>query len=489
MSSNFYESDGDRSNQASISADIYLDRIPPQPSGGIYYKAGATGAPSSVLRGDLILVIVGQDNMVTATGRLSSTGFASLAHRLIPPEDKVDEFCAQFRCVGVSKNHKTDPDGFFGPNHGSYRIGSSQVAVQIAGSCTLAYTGDRPVMVGDLLMWSPPEYNPNYRRDERPLPVLGPLHWSICNSTLRLVCLKMIQLQTAKIPLPVVSSESNILNDQGLTDQLWSNAASQRKRKILVLIMSGLVILAKRGYITILTPKVTKATAYKERLIHKVEKAMSGGISDEDVGKSTRTAHEEYKKAMNSLKENPESDGENGHFYKFNPLHLNNSNVLTRGLEGGMEIVNREDHFTIVSETIIGENTLPEAMNRDNNLEQSLVWMIRKFGLDGSTTFNRGRIENTILDILKLTSASVLPQEDVDQYTRSRYGMFGNSSKPMDNFKHHLKTFLAQEEISHMKMRDTLFKRVVGQALSSVHSAEENGGDRKIDVNLGITIY
>ena len=495
-----YEYDGSRSNQAAVTIDLYVQPVPGKSSDtrGHYYKSGAENAQSAVLRGDWAVVEVDRNLMMTESGPLNSACFASFANREAPSVDDPDAFCNKYRVVGAFKNTMTNPeDAFFAAHQGIPRIASQQAAIQAAGSCTVPYTRNQPVMIGDPVIWYPPEVKPSHRRDERPLPELGPLHWSLLNNLIRSICVCMLHLQSGKKSRKALQFHQDPVykpsNDSEMPGT-WAAAAMERKRSILITVMAALYILVKRGYLLILSPKISKELAFKERLIARLQTLdKTPGATANDW----KAVYGEYTKSMDSLKNDSEKDKGNFNYYYYetNSAANQHSSSGFGAQEADIRKVNRDNDWAAVTNAVIGDTT-KEAMDKDKKQEASLVWMIQNFGLGNNPDgYREQAANNTIFDILSLLSSCAVEGSEVNTYTSSRGTQFyaSDTSKDVTNFKSHLKNYTAEQEVAYMRLRDSICRRTVGQALSSACAGRNAGKTGEsgctLDINIGGTIF
>lgn len=515
--SSFHESDGDRSHQASITTDLIANPIPSRTSSigsEAIYPPVPTQAPSAMIRGDLAMIDVEQQLTVTSSGPSSSGCFASFGNREKPRKGQEDAFCRKYRAFGFIKNTETDPaSAFFMANGGVPRINSTQVAIQVAGAITSRYTHPtKTAIMGDALIWYPPDpkrVNSNYKRDERPTPMLGPLHWSLLQDTLRNVYAAMLSLhQGTGLPLPSPHDSYRNIDDDAWggssPGDLWGNVASEKKRSILLHIMAGLAVLTKRGYVSILTPKISKERALKDRFIEECNVIKSSSDSPDVKWGKVEDLLEEYTEAMrtNTMK-GGYSRSSKGHqeYYRYSP----ESGVLPVNPHDPMrniEVIARDQQDYLETYFSIGGNTtLASAMYRDEVQHESIIWMIENLGLAGGPNgcgngLGREPIHNVIYDILETIgsgsgSNSVGGVVGDMPHLESRDSLIGigETNPSMDAFKSHLRNHVAGEEISYMELRDMIEDRVVGYALSSAAGGTNDpvggGGGRTIDLVIG----
>jgi len=476
-SSDLYEKDGERSTQAGITVDLYTQPIPnsfAMPNANTY-PALPANAPSAMLRGDLAVVELGKRLTATADGPGTTTCFSSFGNRQKPDETAKDEWCAKYGIAGVIKNTQTDPkDGFFTAHGGTPRINGQQVAILVGGSTTVPYTNPNPVHMGDVVIWNPPtsKTNREYQRSERPVPILGPLDWSLLNGVLRNICIVMINMhQNGKL----ISASQH--NDSG-----WAKVALQRKRRILITVMVALFVLVKRGFITILTPRETRKRALRDQLLFKLESiqkdvAWTVLVTAANAPVVTvNTAINEYKIALADFDNMSEMDAKSHKYHYYE--------------SGQIVSVNRDKRNLVeVENKLIGENTQGESMNTDKNQADSLSWMIHNLGLTGNPGNGRAA-KNTIGDILEVHSAGAMDEKErLRSYTSSRATTMNSTlTSDVENFKGQVIGMIAEEEAAYMDLRDRFGKRFVGIALSSAKgtsSSTSYGMAGTLDINLG----
>lgn len=495
--SNFYTKDGDRSHQASITTDLIALPIPNRIGSGStedVYEATPAQCPSVMMRGDLAVVDTEEQLIVTSSGPSGSGCFASFGNREKPQLNKQDEFCKKYRIVGVIKNTETDPGGaMFGPNGGVPRINSTQVSVQVAGATTLKYNHpSKPTVMGDLVIWYPPEPNKaHYRRDERPVPIIGPLQWSLMVDTIKNVCVAMLNIQQNG-SLKLYPSEKSYGKNGNGSPAIWRNVAAERKRAILVHVMTALFVLVKRGYVTILTPKISKEMALKDRLVADIleaEHKNKNGVKD--ITQNVVDAVERYRTALSGRASGDDSDNKaSQQYFRYNP------SAQRSGAMNQIEVINRDRENSLQTYLNVGgRDTLQGTMSKDSLQQDSLVWMVENLGLAGGrsgcgASYNREPIDHVIYDILRVCSVGATGDVTALELLKSRAGLLGvEENHSLDAFVAHLKNHLAGEEIAHMELREGLLNRGVGYALSSsaglMNSSTTVSMTPTIDVVLG----
>jgi hypothetical protein len=474
----FNSGDGDRSQQAAITYDFNIIPVPhASGTGADCYPAKPEAGMAVALRGDLALIPTKNVLAYTSNGPMETGVVTTMANRPRPEPGQEDEWCAEFIVGGVVKNELTDPNSaMFIPNGGVPRIASTSVAVQAYGGITVPYNNpELPVQIGNAVIYGPPAAKGinDYSREDRPIPTLGPLHWSMVKGILRNICIAMLKFHEHPKYIGNHGDGSTDYSEGDAPKDKWLAVAKERKRSILVTIMVGLWILFKRGFISILTPSVTKETAVKDRFIHQMRLLSQSGKGKIDSTTAEKFV-EQLENSLNAVKEQAvqmdEERGNNASYYSHDPLVSIPGNPTEDGIR-----TNRRDDENLMTFTI-ARTTYATDLHQSEVDDRSLDWMIGTLGLGGSN--NRIKVaKNTITDILEMHSSQSLNEEDSGQldsyFTSTRNAMIPRQpSDSITTFFMHVRNAPHGENMTYQMIRDMVTNRIVGYALSSSNSTQ-----------------
>jgi hypothetical protein len=493
--------DGSRSAQGAITTDYHAIGIPSRPMGKIvsangrttgHYPPGPAGGESTIFRFDLALVDLNMVYETTSDGPTKTAVFASFGNRPRPDPRDPDSYCNGFVVLGFHKNNLTEPaTGNYQANMGSFRAMSKMSSVQTAGAGNVPYDNPKRICAGDPAIWMPPEdnggtansgmYGP--KNEQRALPYLAPLHWSLIASAVNNVNLAMLHLHAKGLALPSPAMGPDSYG-QTSSKGTWNEAAREKARLYAVVAASFLVVWIQKGYVKVLTPSVSMLEALKD----KFESEVSAAIDNNDLVLA-QTLLDQYKKnkAKYSAGHNSKSfDDENRHqLFYFDP----NKRDIGYGGTLGVYAVNREtEHYVQIGLKLSGNDTSSTSLNKEKLRGNSMEWMLQNLGLGG---VHSGHVDpstrKTTYDALRLACSGSLGPDfklDAQQYLRITQDFVNAQwSSVMEAFKGHLEACHVGESVESQRLRDSLTRRIVGRALTS-----STGGGELTAPNMGPTV-
>jgi hypothetical protein len=250
--------------------------------------------------------------------------------------------------------------------------------------------------------------------------------------------------------------------------------------------MAAVIVLAKRNYIMILTPSVTREMAHKEKTERRIKDiAKNTSIGAEDALRMIKDAIAEGEEHSKISSRDLEKDQGDRRFFYYNPK--------TDKKPGSLSNYERDEEVALLHSFRSGtSDTQEQALMKDDRRRSGIVWMINNFGLGGrGHGARKSAARETVYDILRLTSLGALPSNvsDVDPYLRSLPELAGlTSDSAMDAFKAHLLNHLGEQEISFNELGDVIRRRIIGVAMSTScgsGDATTQAMAPTLDINVG----